>query len=343
MKDKPDERTSPVRGIRSVTLEDVARLAGVSTITVSRSLNHPEKVAAATLERVNKAISQTGYVPNLLAGGLASRRSRLIAVIIPSITNLVYTETIQYFSERLKSAGYQVLLGESGYPQTSEQSLISAILSRRPDGILLTGVTHSPDCRRLLLAADIPVVETWDLTPTPLDVVVGFSHVRVGEAVADHLVEKGYRRFGTVSADDRRAQVREQSLIARLASHGITDISRSTVPAPTDMHLGRTGAARLLDAGFREGALVCSSDTLAQGVLVEAQSRGISIPRDLAIFGFGDQRFAADTFPALSTVRVDRPRIGELAAEALLKRIAGEEVSEHVIDVGFEIVERATT
>lgn len=343
MSKSPGKTPPPARGMHSVTLEDVARLAGVSTITVSRSLNHPDKVAPATLEKVNRAISQTGYVPNLLAGGLASRRSRLIAVIIPSITNLVYTETVQYFSERLKAAGYQVLLGESGYPQTSEQSLISAILSRRPDGILLTGVTHSPECRRLLLGAGIPVIETWDLTPTPLDVVVGFSHVRLAEAVADYLADKGYRRVGTVSADDRRAQIREAALVARLAARGVTDIVRSQVAAPTSMHLGRVGAARLFDGGFVEGVIVCSSDTLAQGVLVEAQSRGFAIPREVGVFGFGDQVFAADTFPALSTVRVDRPRMGELAAEVLLKRIAGEEIPEHVIDVGFEVIERETT
>lgn len=333
----------PQRGLHSVTLEDVARLAGVSTITVSRSLNHPEKVAAATLAKVNRAINQTGYVPNLLAGGLASRRSRLIAAIIPSMANLVYAETIQYFSERLKSAGYQVMLGESGYPQTSEQSLISAVLSRRPDGILLTGVTHSADCRRLLLGAGIPLIEIWDITPTPLDVVVGFSHVQVGEAVADYLFTKGYRRIGTVSADDRRAQIREKSLLTRLASHGIGNIAISKVTAPTSLHLGRQGLARLLDGGFHGGAVVCTSDTLAQGVLTEAQSRGLSVPADIAIFGFGDQSFAADTFPALSTVRIDRPRMGRLAAEALLTRITGEPVTEPVIDLGFDIIERETT
>ena len=331
------------RDLHSVTLEDVARLAGVSTITVSRALNHPEKVAAATLEKVNRAINQTGYVPNLLAGGLASRRSRLIAAIIPSMANLVYAETIKYFSERLRTAGYQVMLGESGYPQTSEQSLISAVLSRRPDGILLTGVTHSNDCRRLLLGAGIPLIEIWDITPTPLDVVVGFSHVQVGEQVADYLVDKGYRRIGSVSADDRRAQIREKALLSRLSQHGISDVAVSQVPAPTNLRLGRDGVARLLDAGFRNGVVVCSSDTLAQGVLTEAQSRRLSVPDDIAIIGFGDQSFAADTFPALSTVRIDRPRMGQLAAEALLTRMAGEQVVEPVIDLGFRIIERETT
>ena len=332
------------RGNNSVTLEDVARLAGVSSITVSRALNHPKKVAADTLDRVTRAINQTGYVPNLVAGGLASRRTRLIAAVVPSITNLVYAETIQCFGSRLSDEGYQVLLGESGYPETSEQSLTSAILSRRPDGILLTGVHHSTECRRLLLAADVPVVEIWDLTPTPLDIVVGFSHERIGEAVADYLVAKDHRRIASVSADDRRAQVRQRATVDRLKAHGIDGVAIGEVPAPTDLRRGRTGLAQLLEGGFRGSAVFCSSDMLAHGVLIEAQSRGIRVPGDLAVLGFGDQNFAADTYPALSTVRIDRPRMGRLAAEALLERIDhGSAMGGQVIDVGFETIERATT
>lgn len=151
-----------------VTLEDVARLANVSAITVSRALNQPDKVAAKTLERVNQAIAQTGYVPNLLAGGLASRRSRLIAAVIPFMANSIFAEMVRAFSDVLRDAGYQVLLGETEFSEEREESLLNAILSRKPDGILLTGINHTNTCRKRLLAADIPIVETWDLTPTPL-------------------------------------------------------------------------------------------------------------------------------------------------------------------------------
>jgi LacI family gluconate utilization system Gnt-I transcriptional repressor len=331
------------RGGDSVTLEDVARLAGVSTITVSRALNYPDKVAAKTLDKVNRAISQTGYVPNLLAGGLASRRTRLITAIVPSLANLVYAETIQYFSKPLRAAGYQILLGESGYPEAAEQTLVSAVLSRRPDGILLTGVNHSADCRRLLLAARIPLVEIWDITPNPLDVVVGFSHERLGAAVADFAVGKGYTRVATLSASDRRAKIRESAMVERLATLGIHDVGRAEVPVPSDLRRGRDGLARLLDQGFGGGLVFCSSDTLAHGALTEAQARGLRVPQDLAIVGFGDQSFAADLYPALSTVRVDRPRMGELAAAALLARIDGKPLDSPVIDVGFTIVERDTS
>ncbi len=153
--------TDKNRSSAAITLDNVAKMAGVSAITVSRAINTPEKVAPETLKKVREAIDKTGYVPNLLAGGLASRSSKLIAAIVPSIANLVYSSTIRLFSKSLSKAGYQVILGDSGYPEVLEEELVRTILSRRPDGIFLTGVDHSPSCRNLLLAANIPIVETW--------------------------------------------------------------------------------------------------------------------------------------------------------------------------------------
>lgn len=326
----------------SVTLQDVARLAGVAPTTVSRVLNHPDKVAKKTLEKVQKAISVTGYVPNLLAGGLASKKSRLIAAIVPSIANSVYAETVRFFTETLRAAGYQVLLGEAGYNEVQEEELISAILSRRPDGILLTGINHSDSCRRLLIGANIPLVETWDLTPTPLDIVVGFSHHDIGVAMANYLWNKGYREIALISATDPRAMVRQKGFLDTLRKLGAPEIAISHVPAPTSFKTGRDGLAQLLDGGFKGEVAFCSSDTIAQGVLAEAQARNIAVPDQLALVGFGDQPYAAHTYPPLTTVRFDRAKIGRIAAESLLARIDGKEVDARIVDVGFSIVERET-
>lgn len=326
-----------------VTLEDVAKLAGVSPITVSRVLNQPDIVAPATIEKVQNAISRTGYVPNLLAGGLASRRSRLIAAIIPSIVNPIYSEPVGFLIDRLRTEGYEVLLGESGYTTEVEENLIMAILSRRPDGIFLTGTNHSAESRRRLLAARIPVVESWDMTPTPLDVIVGFSHEKVGGEVAAYLFRKGYRRFAVVTANDQRAQIRLREFKAILDQHGIKDVPTITVPVPSTLISGRNGLARLLDMGFKSGVIFCSSDTLAHGVLTEALARKLSIPEEVAIMGFGDLNFAAHTHPALSTVWIDRAEIGRRAAKALLDRIDGRNEFDKIIDLGFQVKERATT
>ena len=344
-KPKPVRRRRPKspRATGSVTLADVARLAGVSPITVSRVLNHPELVTAATLAHVQQAIRRTGYVPNLLAGGLASRRSRLVAAIVPSITNGIFVETVEALTDRLWQAGYQVLLGLSGYPPSREEALLAAVLSRRPDGIFLTGIHHSPEARQRLLASRIPIVESWDMTPTPLDMLVGFSHEDVGVAVARHLVARGHRRFGMIWADDARALARRRGFLGELAARRIAAPRIETVPAPSTLGLGRQGLARLLDAGPAPTAVFCSSDLLAHGALEEARARGLALPQSLALMGFGDLEFAQFTAPALSTVRIDRAAIGRRAAELILARIAGERPRASVLDVGFSIVDRATT
>lgn len=335
------KRASP-RATGSVTLADVARLAGVSPITVSRVVNRPELVTADTSAHVQEVIERTGYVPNLLAGGLASKRSRLVAALVPSITNGIFVEAVQALTDRLWEAGYQVLLGLSGYPATREDALLAAVLSRRPDAIYLTGINRSPAARKRLVNARIPVVETWDMTPTPVDMLVGFSHEAVGEAVARHLLAKGHRRFGLVWADDARALARRRGFLREIAAHGDAHADTASVPAPSTLTLGRQGLAAILDRG-RPSAVFCSSDLLAHGALEEARARGLAIPADLVLMGFGDLEFAQHTYPALSTVRIDRAAIGHHAAELILARIAGREPPALVVDVGFTIVDRATT
>lgn len=333
------------RSTNAVTLADVAKIAGVSPITVSRVVNRPELVHAETVAQVQRVIARTGYVPNLLAGGLASRRSRLVAALVPTVVNSIFVDTIQSLTDTLWEARYQVVLGMTGYAGHAprEEALVSAILSRRPDAVFIVGVHHTPDSRRRLLSAHIPVVEAWDLTASPIDMVIGFSHERVGAAVADYLVGKGYRRVASVWADDERAIRRRTGLLGALARHGLAEAGASVVPAPSTLRSGRQAFAALLDRGVEADAVVCSSDAFAHGVLAEAQARGISIPSRLAVLGFGDLEFAAQTVPALSSVRIDRHGIGRMAAEALLARIEGRPAGEKVVDVGFEIVERATT
>ncbi len=325
-----------------MTLKDVAKLAGVSPITVSRVLNRPEIVATGTAERVREVIERTGYVPNLLAGGLASRKTKFVAAIVPAISNQVFSEAIQSLTDRLWESGYQVLLGTSGYPASREEDLLAAILSRRPDGIFLTGISHSAESCRRLVTANVPIVEVWDLTPTPIDMLVGFSHENVGHAVAEHLLGRGYVRFGVISADDARAEVRRKAFLSHLSTRGIADLSTVLVPAPSSFRLGREGLGRLLEEAHLPLAVFCSSDTLAHGVLAEARSRRISVPGNLGIVGFGDLDFAAHTFPPLSTVRIDRTAIGRRAADALLGRIEGKDV-ERIADIGFQVIERGTT
>ena len=332
------------RGSGAVTLHDVARLAGVAPITASRALKTPHQVSEDVLKKVSDAVAATGYVPNLLAGGLASTRSRLVAAVVPTISGLVFLESVQALTEALAEQGYQLMLGQAGYTGNREDALLEAIIGRRPDGVVLTGIMHSAEGRQRLLASGIPVVETWDLTPTPIDMLVGFSHIEVGRAVAQYLHARGRRRLAVVTGDDERAQRRTESFQIAAQALGLPKVQVAVVRAPTSLKSGREGLSALLAKGAAKfDAVFCSSDLLALGVMTEARVRGLAVPAQLAVVGFGDLEFAAALDPALTTVHIKGSAIGRQAAQFIVDRAEGREVPQRVIDIGFSIIERQSS
>ena len=331
------------RGTGGITLSDVANLANVSPITASRAINTPEQVAPTTLKRVREAVERTGYIPNLLAGGLASARNRLVAAVVPTIAGPVFMQVVQSLTESLAEAGYQLMLGQGGYDNSREDALLRAIVGRRPDGIVLTGIMHSAQDRQLLLASGIPVVETWDLTPTPIDMLVGFSHPMIGATVAEFLHARGRRKPALLSGDDERALRRNHGFVETAARLGLVGVPTQLVPALTTLGCGRMGLRKLLTQHPDVDAVFCSSDLLAQGVLTEAHAEGIAVPERLAVVGCGDLEFARDLHPALTTVRIDSMAIGRIAARFIVDRAEGRPVTERIVDVGFTMVERNST
>lgn len=328
------------RGSGAVTLHDVARLAGVAPITASRALKTPAQVSEDVRQRVAEAVARTGYVPNLLAGGLASTRSRLVAAVVPTISGQVFLETVQSLTESLAAQGYQLMLGQAGYGGDREDALLEAIIGRRPDGIVLTGILHSAEGRRRLLGAGIPVVETWDLTPTPIDMLVGFSHTEVGRAVAQYLHSRGRRRLAVVAGDDERAGRRVDAFCAEARALGLAEAVVARVPTPTTLQRGRDGLATVLAAAPDVDGVFCSSDLLALGVMTEARVRGLAVPARLGVVGFGDLEFAAALDPSLTTVHIKGAAIGRQAAQFIVDRAEGRAVAQPIIDIGFQIVSR---
>ena len=328
--------------IPAVKIIDVAALAGVAPMTVSRVLNTPDRVSPPTAARVRAAIEQLGYMPNLIAGGLSSRRSRMIAAIVPTIASPMFNAPVQTFTDAMGQAGYHVMLALSGYAADSEDAQIRAVLARRPDGLLLTGAHRSPAIRRLLLESRLPVVEIWDTSDEPTDVLVGFDHAEVGAAVADYFVRRGHTRFAILSAGDPRGAARRRGFVERVAHHRLTLVAERTLPAPSSIEDGRQGLRDVAHALGERTALFGSSDLVAFGALTEARLRGIEVPQRLAICGFGDFEISRSGHPAFTTVRVDGAEIGRAAAEHLLARIQGALVPGRV-KVPFEIVSRETT
>lgn len=341
----PAQREQRKRGkeTNSVTIKEVARLAGVSVMTVSRAINQPTMVSEQTLASVRTAVEQLGYVPNRLAGGLKSSQSRLVAAIVPSISTSMFADAVEALTDRLSEAGYEVLLGLSGFDASREDKILSAVLSRKPDAILLTGIDHSQRTRQRLLTAGIPVIESWDLTPNPIDIAVGFSHEKVGRAAARLFLAKGYDRIAVISASDKRALQRRDGFLAELAEHGKCDVAIRMTASPGSLERGREALASLLNEGVRPDAVFCSVDPLAQGAITEAQVRKMDVPKDLAVMGFGNFSFSSHIHPSLSTISFDRRKIGELAAELILAELGGAPSAERVIDIGFSVVEREST
>ena len=339
-------RRAPLGTRREATLLDVGRAAGVSAMTASRALHRPGLVAPETAARVRDAVRKLAYVPNRLAGGLSSRRSFLVVAVVPSTLNPTFAELVHALQSELLGSGYQLFLGLSDYAASREDELVDAIVGRRPDGIVLTGVEHSPELRRRLLRGRIPVVETWDLARRPIDMLVGFSNEKAGRAAAEHLLARGRKRPALVMADDPRAQARRTAFLSMLEERGVPLAAEVAVRAPSSAGDGRAALSKLLEAAPRPDAVFCSSDQLAMGVLFEAAARGIAVPERLAVMGFGNAPISADTHPPLTTVAVDGARIGREAARMLLRRLAGEDPEarrSRILDVGFTILERGTT
>ncbi len=328
-------------GVAKIT--DAAAAAGVAPMTVSRVLNMPDRVSGATRLRVQEAIDRLGYVPNLVAGGLSSRRSRVVAAIVPTIASPMFNEPLQAFTDCLDGAGYRVMLALSGYRPDAEDALIHAVLTRRPDGLLLTGADHSPAVRRLLRDAGVPVVEIWDAAAEPTDMLVGFDHAEVSAAVADFFVAAGHTRFATLAAGDARATARRDGFARRVAEHGFALTDPGPLPSPSLIRDGRLALAAVAARLAGRTALFCSSDLIAFGALTEARMLGIAVPGSLAVCGFGDFEISRSGEPAFTTVSVDGAAMGRIAAEHLLARMTdGAAVARRVL-VPFRIVARAST
>ncbi len=318
------------RGHGRVTLRDVAEAADVTSITVSRYLREPERVAPETAARIREALAQTGYVPNKQAGLLASGVSNIVAALLPNLANSIFAETAQGLSDTLQAAGFELLIASTGYSLSRESDQLRALLGWDPAAVVVTGRRHSVEARAMLLAAQsagTPVIEIWDTHGGAVDAggspfaQIGFNHDEVGRAMAEHLLRAGHRRLAYVDSsvsEDYRAHERGLAFAATARAAGAM-VDVLTAPSGDAFDAGRHVLDALLGAGPPSiTAAAFANDNLASGALLEAGRRRIDIPRRLALLGFGDFGIARQLSPALSSVRLPRYEIGTTAARALL-------------------------
>jgi len=307
---------------RSVKMKDVARAAGVSVMTVSRAFRKDASVRAETRDAILKVAEDLGYVFDSTAANLRSQKTDFVAVTIPSINNANFADTVAGISEVLSNEGLQVLLAYTNYDMAQEERAIEQLLRRRPEAIVVTGGKHTDRARRLLQGAGIPVVESWDLPADPIGHVVGFSNAATMEAMVAHLVAQGHERIafigGDVAADTRGAD-RRRGFMAAMAAHGLScDRLIESGPPPISMREGANAMGRLLALYPDTQAVVCVSDLSAFGALTECQRRGLRVPQDIAVTGFGAYDIASVCVPTLTTVNPFPRRIGEEIADLIL-------------------------
>jgi LacI family transcriptional regulator, gluconate utilization system Gnt-I transcriptional repressor len=317
------------------TLSAVAKLAGVSSITVSRVVRLPDLVAPETRERVEAAMRELGYVPNQLAGALASgARTRSVGVLVPTIANSIFADTVQGLSDELEPLGYAVILAQSRYDAAREDHMLAALLSRRPEAIIMVGSPATDDGARLLRRAGIPIVETWEIPPAPIDAVAGFNNYEAGCTVARHLVAQGRRDLAFIGGDDPRATRRW---------NGFKDTAlQAGVKTPRRLILDRNASGSVVALAKLPGvdAVFAANDAHAIGFMSGLRKAGLlrngpAAEQPVALIGLGDLEMGRLIAPSLSTIRVHGDAIGRTAAKLVLTR----EGPRH-IDLGFELVLR---
>lgn len=295
--------------------------------------------------RVDDAVRRLGYVPNPAAQALASARSSTIGVIIPSVTNSVFSALLAGVIDGLDGSGLQAQFGNTRYLHDRETDLVRLFGAQRPVGMILAGVDQSLEARTLLERLSCPVVQVMETGPDPIDMMIGCDHQAGGRTVARHLIEQGYTRPGFLGARmDPRAKRRLAGFREVTEAAGLFDPTRVlTVPQPSSVALGARLLSDLMELAPETDAVFCLNDDLALGVLFECQRRGVRVPVQMGIAGFNDLDYAAVCLPGLTTIRTHRYDMGRRGVAMLLAAAAGVRSAERVIDLGCPLVARGST
>ncbi|WP_027998468.1 LacI family DNA-binding transcriptional regulator [Sinorhizobium arboris] len=324
----------------SVTLAQVAQAAGVGESTVSRVLRNQGSFSPKARQRVLEAVERLGYVPNRIAGTLASAGSRLVAFVVPSLTNIVFPDVLRGASGVLEKSQYQAVFSVTDYDPQREEALVAAMLAWRPAAVMLAGFEHTEGTLRMLRASGCRVVELLDLDGTAVDLAVGFSNRRAGGASADFLLKRGYRRIGYVGHAldrDTRAGKRFDGFREALDLAGVPLADREIHAGESSVESGRAGLERLLRRNAGLDAVYFSNDDMALGGYFHCLARAIPVPSGVALFGHNGLDIGQATPQPLATIRTPRVATGKLAAELV---VGG--APPQVADLGFELLAGAT-
>jgi LacI family gluconate utilization system Gnt-I transcriptional repressor len=353
------------RGDGRPTIADVAARAGVGAITVSRALRDPSLVSEPLRRSIDDAVRELNYIPNFSARALARHRSDVLGVLVPSLSQVVFTDVLRGIYDGVDGTVLQVQIANTRYNRQEEERLIETFLRQKPAAMIVSGVDQTPRARRMLESSGCPVIQIMDLTADPIDEVIGFSHVAAGRRATEHLIGQGYRRIAFLKgwtskrANGRYLGYREALSAAGLeepveangtydnpAAH-VAEHLPATIGLPmrelASTAMGRELLRQALATDPAIDAVFCNNDILALGVLFECMVRGIRVPQDMGIVGFNDHEYMAAAEPALSSVRTPRYECGVAAVRAVRRKLDGETGGASVNDLGTEVMVRAST
>jgi LacI family gluconate utilization system Gnt-I transcriptional repressor len=326
-----------------VTLRDVARLAGVSDISVSRVMRNAPNISDNLRDRVRQAADQLGYTPNRVAGALKAAQGNLVAVVLPSMSNEVFPEVLDGIESVLSQHGLCAVLGITKYDPAREVEVVRELLSWSPMGVILTGLSPDPAIRRMLAQQAIPVVQIMDVDGDPIQTAVGMSHVCAARAAADHLIDRGYRHpsyIGAWAERPDRSRARRLAFAARARERGFPLVGHMIVDEPSSATAGARALRALLARHPQADCVFFANDDLAVGGLLHCLAEGIAVPDRLAILGFNGIELGQALPVPLTSIRTPRYEMGVRAAEILAAPVSG---APRIIDLGFHVTEGQST
>ena len=333
------------RGSGRPTLSDVADLAGVGTITVSRALRDPLRVSQELRARIDIAVKDLGYVLNPNARALASVRADVIGVLIPSMTNNVFSDVLRGIHDGLGDSTLQIQFGITHYSEREEERLLRVFLGQHPSALIISGIDQTPATRRLLESADCPVVQIMEIGPDPIDMMIGFSHFDGGKTATRHLLDVGCRQIGFIGARmDPRTTRRLDGYRSAIEETGHFDIRLvTTTTLPSSVTMGMKLFHEAIERVPSLDAVVCNNDDIALGVLFACNRLGLPVPSRICIAGFNDLEMMEVAYPPITSVRTPRYEIGRQAIAMAMAELNGQTVGDRVIDLGFELKIRASS
>ena len=306
------------------TLSDVAKRAGVSTATVSRCLNSPDRVIQTTRDRVMEAVQELGYAPNFAARVMAAQRSNTIGAIIPTMENAIFARGLQAFQDVLRARGYTLLVASSSYSAEIEGEQIRNLVSRGADGLLLIGHDRDPEIERFLAAQNLPIMVAWTYDDEADVPSIGFDNLHSMQALAEEVIDLGHRQLALITADTKdndRARLRLYGVIEAMKGRGLDPSDLQILETTYDIDDGAQAFEVLMQSRVPPTAVMCGNDVIAVGALRQARARGMSVPEDVSITGFDDIELARIAQPALTTVHVPHREMGRKAADALIDMV----------------------